>query len=268
MAGLDGKIALVTGASRGIGTAIAQRLAMDGAAVAVSARTVNPGESRFEGTINETVDLIRREGGTAIALAADLSRPDQRQRLLEETERELGPIDILVNNAAVTWFEPVAEFKESHYDLMFEVQVKAAFQMSQHVLEGMRARGSGWILNISSRGAIHPEGPPYQGARGGTVYGMCKAALERFTTGLASEVWADGIAVNVLSPTKGVLTPGVIHHKLVPPGTEAERTEGVEVIAEAAHALVSGDPKERTGIIGYSQEIVERFGLTPTPIPA
>ena len=71
----------------------------------------------------------------------------------------------------------------------------------------------------------------------------------------------------MLSPTKGVLTPGVIYHQLVKPGTEAERTEGVEVIAEAAHALVTGDPKERTGIIGYSQEIVERFGLTPTPIP-
>jgi len=265
--GLDGRIALVTGASRGIGAAIAQRLAMDGAVVAVSARTVNPGDSRFEGTINETVERIRAAGGTAIALAADLSRPDQRQRLLAETERELGPIDILVNNAAVTWFEPTTEFKESHYDLMFEVQVKAAFQMAQHVLEGMRARGSGAILNISSGAARHIPGPPYPNPRGNTVYGMCKAALERFTTGLASEVWADGVAVNVLSPSKVVLTPGVVHHQLVKPGEE-DRAEGVEVIAEAAHALVSGDPKERTGIIGYSQEVCDRFGVTPTPLPA
>ena len=262
MGGLDGKIALVTGASRGIGAAIARRLANDGAVVAVSARTVEPGDSRFEGTINETVELIAKDGGTAVALAADLSRQDQRGRLLDEVTRQLGPIDILVNNAAVTWFEPVTEFKESHYDTMFEVQVKAAFQMAQQVLPGMRERGSGAILNISSGAARHPQGPPYENRRGGTVYGMCKAALERFTTGLASEVWADGVAVNVLSPSKVVLTPGVVHHQLVKPGEE-DRAESVWVMAEAGHALVTGDPRERTGIIGYSQEICDRFGRTP-----
>ena len=264
MGGLDGRIALVTGASRGIGAAIAQRLALDGAVVAVSARTVNPGDSRFEGTINETVERIRAHGGTAIALAADLSRPDQRQRLLEETERELGPVDILVNNAAVTWFEPVVEFKESHYDLMFEVQVKAAFQMSQHVLEGMRARGSGAILNISSGAARHPQGPPYETGRGRVVYGMCKAALERFTTGLASEVWADGIAVNVLSPSGLVATPGVVHHGLNRNVPEA-LLEPVECMAEAAHALCTGDPAVLTGRVAYAKALLAEVGR---PIPA
>ncbi|MDQ3384663.1 MAG: SDR family NAD(P)-dependent oxidoreductase, partial [Actinomycetota bacterium] len=107
---MDGKVALVTGASRGIGNAIARRFAADGAAVAVTARTVEPGDSRFEGSITETVEQIEATGGSAVAVAADLARHDDRRRLVEEVTRQLGPVDVLVNNAAVTFFEPVAEF--------------------------------------------------------------------------------------------------------------------------------------------------------------
>src|SRR4051794_9926630 len=191
---LDGRVAIVTGASRGIGAAIAERLAADGAAIAVTARTQDPGQSRFPGTINETVDGIVAGGGRAIAVPADLSHAEDRAQLVYRAEQELGPVDILVNNAAVTWFEPVADFDPRHYDLMFEVQVRAPFELAQLVLPGMRERHRGWILNISSMAAVHPQGPPYQRRMGGTVYGMCKAALERFTTGLASEVHNEGIA--------------------------------------------------------------------------
>ena len=263
---LDGRVALVTGASRGIGTAIARRIAADGGAVAVTARTVEPGDSRFEGSITETVDLITKAGGTAIALAGDLSHQEDRKRLIEQTEKELGPLDILVNNAAVTFFEPVIEFTERHYELMFEVQVRAPFEMSQQVLPGMKERGRGWILNISSGAARHPRQPYGQRRGGGTVYGMCKAALERFTTGLASEVFADGIAVNVLSPSGVVATPGVMHHRLIPPGRE-DMAEPVEVIAEAAFALCSGDPATLTGKIAYSKQLLEELGLEAKPLP-
>ena len=114
MSTFEGKVALVTGASRGIGAAIARRLAKEGAAVAVSARTVNPGESKFEGTITETVEQIVAAGGKAIAVAGDLGKPADRARLVEETVGKLGPIDILVNNAAVTYFRPVLQFREKH----------------------------------------------------------------------------------------------------------------------------------------------------------
>ncbi|MEA3076991.1 MAG: hypothetical protein QOF60_1899, partial [Actinomycetota bacterium] len=180
MGTMDGRVAVVTGASRGIGEAIAKKLAAEGAAVAVTARTVEPGDSKFEGSITETVDAIRAAGGTAIAIAADLSKQEDRARLVEAAQKELGPIDVLVNNAAVTFFEPVAEFSERHFALMFEVQVRAPFELAQLVLPGMKARRKGWILNISSGAARHPQGPPYTGPRlgNGTVYGMCKAALE------------------------------------------------------------------------------------------
>src|ERR1700674_232580 len=106
---LSGKVAVVTGASRGIGEAIARRFAADGARVAVSARTVNEGDHRLlTGSISGTVRAIADSGGRAIAVPADLARKEDRARLIETVERELGPIDVLVNNAAVTYFAPVA----------------------------------------------------------------------------------------------------------------------------------------------------------------
>lgn len=261
---LEGRVAVVTGASRGIGEAIARRLATAGAAVAVSARTERAADGVLPGTIHETADRINKKGGRAVAIRADLSRADSRRNLIEQTEKALGPVDILVNDAAVTYFEPVEEFTERHYQLMFEVQVRAPFELTQLVLPGMKERKSGWILNISSRAAIHPR-PPFRGRGGGTVYGMCKAALERFTTGLASEVARDGVVVNVLSPSGIVRTPGVDHHGLIPKGME-HIAEPVELIAEAALTLVSGSVDDLTGRIAYSKELLEELGREAGPL--
>ena len=265
MGALDGRVAVVTGASRGIGAEIARRFAGEGARVAVSARTTEAGQSQFEGTIHETVQSIVDAGGAAVAIAANLARPEDRARLIAETERELGPVDVLVNNGAVTWFEPVESFAENHYRMMFEVQVRAPFELTQLVLAGMRQRRWGAILNISSKGAIHPAGPPYgERSGGGAVYGMVKAALERFTTGLAAEVHADNVRVNVLSPTSIVPTPGVVHHQLLTPERE-HLVEPVEVMAAAALALVT-DPPGLTGRVAYSQQLLWELGLGPEPL--
>lgn len=259
MGKMDGLTVLVTGASRGIGQEIARRFAADGAHVFVTARTVEEGDHVFSGSITTTVNEIREAGGSAQAIAADLGKADDRTRLVAST----GPVDVLVNNAAITYFEPAAGFRESHYRLMFEVQVRAPFELAQAYLPTMKQRRRGWILNISSIAATHPPGPPYEAPLGGTVYGMCKAALERFTTGLASEVWNDGIAVNALSPSGLVVTPGVRHHKLdqrVP----LEGHEPVSYMAEAASALCSGDPKVLTGRVTYARQILEELGI---PLP-
>jgi citronellol/citronellal dehydrogenase len=256
---LDGKVAIVTGASRGIGAAIAERLGAEGAAVAVAARTAEPGQSRFQGTITNTAATIREAGGTAVAIAADLSKPEDRQHLVEQANQELGPADILVNNAAVTFFTPIADFSAKRYALMFAVQVEAPFELAKLVLPGMRQRGRGWIVNISSIAARHPSLPPGRFAGQATVYGMCKAALERFSTGLAAELYDDNIAVNALSPTRVVPTPGTIFHHLT---TEDDPSaEPPTVMAEAALMLCHGDPKTLTGRIAYSQELLTEFGV-------
>src|SRR6185436_16308392 len=148
-----------------------------------------------------------------------------------------------------------ADFPEKRLKLMFEVQVFAPVHLSQLVLPSMRERRRGWIVNISSGAGIHPK-PPYQNAgRGGTVYGMCKAALERFTTGLASEVAGDGVAVNVVSPGL-VATPGVAVHGLITEQTK-DRVQPIEYIAEAVYQLATADPKAMSGRIAYAAPFLE-----------
>ena len=252
---LDGKVAIVTGASRGIGAEIARQFAREGAAVAVAARTTETGTSPLPGTIAETVEQIRAAGGTAVPIRTDLSKPEDRERLVADATRQLGPPDILVSNAAVTYFTRVEDFTARRFQLMFDVQVEGPFHLAQLVIPGMRAKGRGWILNISSIAARHPAMPPAGFAsRGGTVYGMCKAALERFSTGLAAELYADDIAVNALSPTKVVPTPGTLFHHLT--SEDDPNNEPPSVMAEAALRLCSGEPKTLTGRIAYSQELL------------
>ena len=254
---LAGKVVLVTGASRGIGDAIARRFAMEGAKVVVSARTVDSGEHYLPGTINETVAAIRAAGGEALGVKADLATAEDREQLIAAAEAEFGSVDILVNNAAITYFIPVEDFPEKRFRLMTDVQVWAPFELAQRVLPGMQEKGSGWILNISSHAAIHPE--KTLSGRGGTVYGMCKAALERFTTGLAQETYDQGIGVNVISPGL-VATPGVMHHKLINSENE-DRVTPVEHMAEACLRLCHGDPQALTGRIDYADEVMLEFDL-------
>ena len=261
MGSLSGKVALVTGASRGLGAAIAGRLAMEGATLAVSARTLDP-DPRYAGTLQDTVLAIEKIGGTAQAFQSDLSKSEQRQALVADVTRELGPIDILVNNAAVTFFLTLPEFPLKRLDLMLEVQIRAPFELSQLVLPSMYERGGGVILNISSRASEHPGEPPYDQmwTKGWTGYGLCKAAVERFTTALAAEGHARGVRANSLAPFNNVATPGAGAHDLV----DDYALEDPSVIAEAALALVEGD---LTGRIALSQKLLEELGRTPQPLP-
>jgi citronellol/citronellal dehydrogenase len=258
MGAVQDRVALVTGASRGIGAAIATRLGAEGATVAVLGRTLTS-DPRVAGSLDETVAEIRRAGGTALAVQADLSRPEDRDRAVDEVVDAFGQIDILVNNAAASFLSPVADFAEKRYRLMFELQVHAPFHLAQRVLPGMCERGSGWIVNISSRAATHPAGPPYGtlARRGFTVYGMCKAALERMTTGLAAEVTHLGVRVNALSPWDNVATPGTKHHQLV-----GVALEDGSVMAEAALLLASGDI---SGQIAYSTPLLVEHERVPDP---
>jgi NAD(P)-dependent dehydrogenase (short-subunit alcohol dehydrogenase family) len=249
---------MVTGASRGIGAAIARRFANEGARVAAVARTLAP-DPRYAGTLHDTVDAIAAAGGVAVPVRADLSRADERERAVTEATDQLGPADILVNNAAVTFLAPVEQFAEKRFRLMVELQVWAPYHLTQLVLPGMYERGREWVLNISSRAAHHPVGPPFDPIqeRGFSVYGMGKAALERFTTALAAEGWARGVRANALAPEDNVATPGAGAHDLV----DDFRLEDESVMAEAALALVEGGLTAR---IALSQSLLAELGRSAT----
>ena len=261
---LAGKVAVVTGASRGIGEAIAIRYAMEGAKVVVSARTVEEGDHMLPGSINGVVKRIKDAGGEALAVRADLASHEDREALIKTTQDAYGPVDILVNNAAITYFIPVEQFPEKRMKLMFEVQVFGPFHLAQLVLPSMQERKSGWILNISSHAALHPALTSH--GRGGTVYGMCKAALERFTTGLAAEVHQDNVGVNVISPGL-VATPGVMHHHLINE-TNKDNVTPVEDMAEACLRLSYGDPSKLSGRITYAADMIKEFSLKPAELLA
>lgn len=261
---MAGKVALVTGASRGLGEAIALRYAMEGARVAVTARTLEEGDHQFPGSIASIVSRIRAAGGEAAGVQADLSIREEREMLIRKVEEQLGPVDILCNNAAVTFFIPIESFPDARLRLMFEVQVYTPIHLSQMVIPGMKARGGGWIVNLSSHAAIHPK--PAANAQGGVVYGMCKAALERFSTGLASELYKDNIAVNAISPGL-VATPGAVHHKLVNDANRKFLTP-VEHVAEACLRLCVNEPEMITGRVTTASDIMKECNLTAAQLIA
>jgi citronellol/citronellal dehydrogenase len=264
MGALDGRVALITGASRGIGWGIAQRFAAEGAAVAITARTLEPDGGPLAGSLHETVDLIEAAGGRAVAIAANLGDGDDRGRIVPEVEAVLGPIDVLVNNAAAAMYAPPTESPLKRRRLTFEINVHAPMDLAQQVLPGMRDRKTGWIVNISSATSKHPSGPPFDsGFKLGfttTTYGASKAALERFTTGLAAEVYGDNVAVNTLAPVAAVRTPGA--DSLIGDVMDAQPdiVESLELFVEAALALATCDPATTTGRILYSRPYLEELG--------
>lgn len=261
MGKLDGKVCVVTGASRGIGKAIAEVFAEEGGSVVCAARTLHEGEHPLEGSLETTVAGIREAGGEATAIAANISEHEECVKLIEETRAAYGPVDVLVNNAALTYFIPIKDYPLNRWHRSFAVNVHAMFYLSQLVLQDMVPRKSGSIVNISSGAAIGPGRGPYEGdfGRGGTLYGAEKAAMERFTQGLASEVYADGVSVTCVSPSQVVPTPGTVFHKLVE-GMDDPRGEPPELMAKAT-LLLATEPLDRvTGRVTYSQEILVEFG--------
>jgi citronellol/citronellal dehydrogenase len=264
MAKLHGKVVLVTGASRGIGRAIAERFAREGAKVVCTARTLEEGEHKsLEGSLRSTVSAIEAAGGTALAVACDVSDYDQCERAMAEAHAAYGPIDVLVNNAALTYFVPIADFPVSKWQRSFAVNVHGPFYMSKLALADMLPRKSGAIVNISSSAAIGPGRGPYKEAlrrgRGGTLYGAEKAALERFTQGLAAEVYEHGVSVTCVSPSLVVATPGVLHHKLVR-SKDDPNAEPESMMADAALLLATAPLDQITGRVTYSQQILKEFG--------
>lgn len=256
-----GRRALVTGASRGIGVGIAERLAAEGAHVAISARTVDH-HDRLPGSLNETLARLRGYGTTVAAIAADLADAEARAAIVPAAVEALGgPIDILVNNAAAAVYAPLREYPLKRRRMMFEINVNAPVDLAQAVIPAMVAAGEGWIINVSSGSARQPGGPPFKTdgvALVFGVYGASKAALNRITGAMAAELYGTGIRVNTIEPRAAVLSEGA--DAVMGTMLTAEQIEPLEAMVEATIALCCC-PVEHTGRIEVSLDLLEREGI-------
>jgi 3-oxoacyl-[acyl-carrier protein] reductase len=236
---LEGKIAVVTGASKGIGAAIAKHLAAEGAAVVVNYASSKEGADRV-------VDEIAKEGGKAIAIQANVAEKTEIERLFAQTQQTLGNLDILVNNAGMYEFAPLADITEEHFHKQFNLNVLGSILTTQ---EGVKHFGSegGSIINISSISStlIAPTT---------LVYSATKAAVEAMTKSLAKDLGSRHIRVNAISPgmveTEGTHTAGIIDSE-IRQQTEAQTPLGrigqPQDIATAAVFLASSDSDWITG---------------------
>jgi NAD(P)-dependent dehydrogenase (short-subunit alcohol dehydrogenase family) len=270
MGALAGKIALVTGASRGIGAAIAERLGAEGATVIVTARTLSGkgndyGGQALDGSVEDVVSAIEANGGKAFGLRCDVGDATSRKAAADEVLARFGGIDILVNNATTTAGAGMYDtITPEQYGRVFDVNVRGPLDLIQRFAPGMAKRGAGWIVNLTSKAAEHPPGPPYSAlfTDGGMIlYGAAKSALNRMTSGLAAELSTSNVAVNALAPFSVVWTPGAAasgleRYRSLPDWVE----EPVEGMAEAALALCSVDPARVTGRVVYSTDYLKELG--------
>ena len=259
---LEGKVVVVTGASRGIGAEIARVFAQEGGKVVCAARTLKEGDHPLDGSLEKTLNDINEAGGEPKPVTVNISLQEDCERLFTETHELYGNVDVLVNNAALTYFLPVRDYPINRWMRSWAVNFHAPFILSQLALEDMIPNGSGSIVNISSGAAIGPGRGPYADVpanSGGTCYGAEKAALERFTQGLAQEVYSDRISVTCVSPSQVVPTPGTVFHNLVT-GMDDPRGEHPELMAKAALLLATEPVEKVSGRVTYSQQILKEFG--------
>ena len=263
----EGKNAIVTGASRGIGRGIAQRLAAEGANVAITARTLDA-HPTLPGSLNETLAELNAFPGTHLAIQADLGDADSRGDIVPQAQEALGPIDILVNNAAAAIYQPMNGYPLKRRRLMLEINLLAPHDLIEAVLPDMESAGEGWIVNLSSATAKLAVGPPFpaDGVKGVFgVYGTTKAALNRMTSAWAVELHPRNIRINTIEPLAAVLSEGA--DELVGGILRPDQIESMEAMVEAAVALCDC-PIERCGQILSSLPLLDELNRTVMTLDA
>jgi citronellol/citronellal dehydrogenase len=251
---LQGKVAIVTGASRGLGQAIAIGLAKEGARVIAAARSEVENE-KLPGTIYKTVELIRKSGGQALAAKCDVTDEQSVDDMMGMALKEFGRVDILVNNAGTAFYRPLIEIPLKRWEVVLKVNLTGVFLCSKAVLPHMMERKSGSIVNISSLAADHRVG----GAVGtGLAYAVSKAGLDRLTCGLAGEVGRFNIAVNCIKPQGVVDTEGMRFW------IKEENRKGwvsPEKMVKCTLFLADQETVRVTGMVATDEEVCAWYGL-------
>ncbi len=258
---LQGKTAVITGASRGIGAATARRFAAEGANLVLTARTVDQ-HSTLAGSLNETAEACNNLGAKVQIIRADLADEQSRLRIIPSALEEFGAVNILINNAVAAIYKPLDQYSLKHRRIMTEINVQAPLDLIQQSLPSMFEANEGWIINLSSGSKRHPTGPPYDlgGVKGVYgFYGATKAMLDRITTALASELADKNIRVNTVEPKAAVLSEGA--DAVVGDMLASSQIESMEAMVESI-LFLAHCKAEHTGRNEVSLDVVDRQNLT------
>jgi citronellol/citronellal dehydrogenase len=251
---LAGKVAIITGASRGLGQYCAVGYAREGAKVVVAARTESEKDPNLPGTIHETVALVEEAGGEGMAVVCNVGDPSSIEAMAAAVLDRFGRIDVLMNNAAVQPPGRISTIQPRHWELEFQINVHGPFHCVRAVLPAMLDQGSGSIINISS-----------VAARGGSHYGATKRALEAMTIGLAAELREKGITVNALKPVGAIETPGLRYRGGgTAPSPPRPGLPPPDSYVEAAVLLALQTPEACSGEVLDDAEVVARLADAET----
>ena len=247
---LEGKVAFITGSSRGIGKAIAKRLAQQGVRVVITGKTAEP-HPHLPGTIHTAVEEIEEAGGEALAIQLDVRFDDQIQAAFEKTVDTFGGLDILINNAGAIHLAGVADTAPKRFDLLMGVNARAAYACSHYALPHMMKKGWGHILMAS---------PPWKinKAPGKTAYALSKLGMTFVAQSLAEEVRDHNIGVNAFWPMTAIDSQATRHFGL---GTEKDWRSS-EILCDTVQIILEREPSQCTGNAFYDEEVLRQEGIT------
>lgn len=253
MATLGGKTLFITGASRGIGKAIALRAARDRANIVIAAKTVEP-HPKLPGTIYTAAEEIERAGGHALAVPTDIRFDDQVQAAVQKAADRFGGIDILVNNASAIFLAGTADTPTKRYDLMFDINARGAFLCTQACLPHLKTASNPHVLNLSPPLSLTPRWfAPH------AAYTLSKYAMSAWVLGMAEEFREDGVAFNALWPRTAIDTEAI---RLIMSEEMRRRCRTPEIVADAAHLILTKPSRSFTGRFCIDDEILREAGVT------
>jgi citronellol/citronellal dehydrogenase len=241
---LNGRVAIVTGASRGIGKALALRLAQEGADVVVAAKS-EQSTDKLPGSIHETADAIRVLGRRALAVHTDVRDEDAIRNMVERTVAEFGRLDILVNNAGAIWPQPILQTPPKRYDLMMGVNVRATYIACYYALPHMVKQQWGHVLNMCPRLSSEPS-------PGRVAYMISKLGMARIAIGLAAEHLKDNIAGNALWPRTIIESQASINMRMA----DRSQWRTPEILCDASLAILGQEPRASTGRQWIDEEVL------------
>jgi len=254
---LEGKVALVTGASRGVGAAVAVALAEAGCAVALAARATRTAPMKTAGTLDETLERVRSVGGRGLALQTNLAVETEVEAMVERTAEHFGRLDVLINNAAITFVGDL-DVPMKRHDLIMEVNLRAPLIAIRKAVPHMRRAGGGAIVNVSSAAALFPF-------PGLMSYGISKLGLERLTIDVANQLAADQIACNCFRIDIPVASEGFVANT---PGQERSGWEPCEVPAEGMLWVLCQPPEFSGQLLSMFELRRDRGIMKPRVSPA